>query len=99
MQHSSQMTNDEWQMTKEARNPNDEELCASRHSGGFELRASSFFRHSSFGIRHLAFPIPLHAGTFNFLSASSTTPRAVWPEKRACGSITNRCAITDTAIS
>ena len=38
-----------------------------------------------------------HAGTRNFLTASSTTPRAVTPEKRACGSSTSRWAMTGTA--
>src|SRR2546423_14902198 len=38
-----------------------------------------------------------YAGTLTFLRTSSTTPRAVNPENRACGSITSRCAITLTA--
>ena len=56
------MTNDENRMTKEARNPN-----AQRGSDGwrpwtFVLRASSFFRHSDFVIRHLLCGCALVAG-------------------------------------
>src|SRR5688572_5122544 len=40
-----------------------------------------------------------HAGTLIFFTRSSTTPRAVSPEKRACGSMTSRCARTETASS
>src|SRR2546427_113595 len=42
---------------------------------------------------------PLHAGTGTFFTISSTIPRAVTPEKRACASITSRCARTGTASS
>ena len=51
-----------------------------------------FIHHSAFCTLHW-----IHAGTGSFLTASSTTPRAVTPEKRACGSSTRRCAITGTA--
>src|SRR5256712_12693351 len=42
---------------------------------------------------------PLHAGTGTVFTISSTRPGAVTPEKRACGSITSRCAMTGTASS
>ena len=41
----------------------------------------------------------LYAGTLIFFTMSSTTPRAVRPEKRACGCMTRRCAMTGTASS
>ena len=40
-----------------------------------------------------------YEGTGVFFRISSTTARAVWPEKRACGSITSRWAMTATASS
>src|SRR5439155_901992 len=43
--------------------------------------------------------VPAHEGTGTFFTTSSTIPRAVTPEKRACGSITSRCARTGTASS
>ena len=43
-----------------------------------------------FGFRTLDFGFPAHAGTRVFFTTSSTTPRAVWPEKRAWGSIISR---------
>src|SRR5262249_25297624 len=52
---------------------------------------SNFEFVSSFDIRISSFS---HAGTRIFFTTSSTTPRAVKPEKRACGSITSRWAIT-----
>src|SRR5690606_27747335 len=39
----------------------------------------------------------IHAGTLVFFNTSSTTLRAVNPEKRACGCMTSRCAITGPA--
>jgi hypothetical protein len=39
-------------MTKTEGNPNDESRMNDQRSVAFELRASSFIRHSSFVIRH-----------------------------------------------
>ena len=47
---SAPMTNDEIQKSKEARMPMLE--SGGRQKSSFRLRISSFFRHSSFGIRH-----------------------------------------------
>jgi hypothetical protein len=44
--------NDECQMTNDERMSNDEARMPKEDAGNFVIRASSFFRHSSFDIRH-----------------------------------------------
>src|SRR5438045_3836687 len=67
------MTNDEFRMSKEFQNPKHEWLAAelNRRCSGF--RASSFFRHSSFVIRHST---PRLVPVVLLLVASSVTKAA-----------------------
>src|SRR5438552_3350046 len=60
------MANDECQMTKEARMTNDKELSPTVHFG---IRVSSFFRHSSFVIRHFSAALKFEVWSLNFLAA------------------------------